>query len=95
LITGANRGDTGSVDPGCRASGTCRDERSYAGAVGDCGYAGLRKSPKEVLIRWNLRIVGSSEEDFGSISKAAKEMHCWFVNSKVMFAYDVWPEMSS
>jgi hypothetical protein len=41
-------------------------------------------------------VVDLSEEEFGTICKAAEGRHYRFVNPKVVtFGYDVWPEESS
>jgi diketogulonate reductase-like aldo/keto reductase len=52
------------------------------------------KSANEARIRSNFGVVDLSEE-LGTISKAAEGRHYRFVNPKVTFGYDVWPEESS
>ena len=59
------------------------------------GYAVLPKSANEARIRINFHIIDLSEEELRSVSKAAEGRHNRFVNPKVMFGYDVWPEESS
>lgn len=53
------------------------------------------KSANEARIRSNFVVVDLSEEELGTICKAAEGRHYRFVNPKVTFGYDVWPEESS
>jgi diketogulonate reductase-like aldo/keto reductase len=59
------------------------------------GYAALPKSANEVRIKANLQIIDLSDEEFGLINRAAEGRHYRFVNPKVMFGYDAWPEQLS
>jgi hypothetical protein len=53
------------------------------------------KSANEARTRSNFVVVDLSEEELGTICKAAEGRHYRFVNPKVTFGYDVWPEESS
>ncbi|PMD59135.1 Aldo/keto reductase [Hyaloscypha bicolor E] len=53
------------------------------------------KSANEARIRSNFVVVDLSEEELGTICKAAEGRHYRFVNPKVTSGYDVWPEESS